>query len=183
MRLNQLPSKWETEHLVIMDSEKSELPELQAVFDNCAYIGDWTGMEAEDEGNYMEGELEHKHVPEGRSAEYHKVQSIRSKEDGKMVGYFIFYHGYPDDKTLWLSVMAVHTEYQGKRLGQEAIDGLTGEAKKLGGYERLALTVGIKNWPAIRFWVNNGFTEIIKINGDKIHSEKTFADIWLAKKF
>ena len=93
----------------------------------------------------------------------------------------MFYHGFPDTPTLWIAILAIHTDYQGKKFGQEVVLGLMEEARKLSNYTRLGLTVGIKNWPALRFWINNGFTEIIKLNGDKVYGEKAFADLWLAQ--
>ncbi len=180
MKLNQLPSRWETEHLVIADSNQSEIGDLQAVFDNCAYIGEWTGMAGESK-DYMQEEFDHKHLPPEGTAEFHRLQSIKLKSDDKIIGYTVVYHGFPDTETLWVAILAIHTDYQGKQFGQEVTSGLIEEARKLESFSRVGLTVGIKNWPALRFWIKNGFTTILKLDGDKVYSDKTFADLWLAQ--
>ncbi len=175
---NQIPLSWETANLIIQDTEQPELQDLQAIYDNCAYIGDWTGAEGGGE-NYVQEEFDKKHLPPEGKAEFHRLQSIKLKSGGKIVGYTVLYHGFPDEQTLWIAILAIHTDYQGKQFGQELIAQLLEEAKKLQSYTRLGLTVGIKNWPALRFWINAGFTTILKLNGDKVYSDKTFADLWL----
>lgn len=177
---NQIPKNWETDNLLIHDAEQSEIKNLQAIYDNCAYIGDWTGAEGGGE-NYMQEEFDKKHLPPGGKGELHRLQSIKLKSDNKIIGYTVLYHGFPDAETLWIAIIAIHTDYQGKHFGQETVAQLVEKAKELKSYTRLGLTVGIKNWPAIRFWINTGFTTILKFNGDKIHSDKTFADLWLAQ--
>lgn len=177
---NQIPSKWETANLLIEDAQQSDIEELQSVYDNCAYIGEWTGAEGEDK-EYMQQEFEHKHLPSEGKAELHRLQSIKLKSDNKIMGYTVLYHGFPDEQTLWIAILAIHTDYQSKQFGRELVSVLVEEAKKLESCTRIGLTVGIKNWPAIRFWVNNGFTNILRFTGDKVHSDKTFAELWLAR--
>jgi diamine N-acetyltransferase len=177
---NQVPNRWETKNLLIQDATVSEISDLQAVYDNCAYIGEWTGAEGEDAG-YMQAEFEKKHLPPEGKPDLHRLQSIKLKSNGKIVGYTVLYHGFPDEQTLWIAILAIHTDYQGKRFGQEIVTALLDEARKLEVYTRLGLTVGIKNWSALRFWINAGFTTILKLNGDKIYSEETYADLWLTQ--
>jgi len=43
------------------------------------------------------------------------------------------------------------------------------------------LVVDIKNWSAMRFWVQEGFDKIIEMVGDKVISEETFAHLILEK--
>jgi len=49
------------------------------------------------------------------------------------------------------------------------------------GFRELRLTVDIKNWPAIRFWLKNGFDRITTFVGDKEYSNKSSAKIELAR--
>lgn len=178
--MNQLQNRWETSNLLVEDSTQAEIQNLQAIYDNCGYIGEWTGIEGE-KPDYMQEEFDHKHLPPEGKEEFHRLQSIKLKADNKIIGYTVLYHGFPDEKTLWIAILAIHTDYQGRHFGEEYVAGLVEEAKKLQGYEQIGLSVGVKNWPALRFWINNGFTTILKFNGDKIHSDKTFADLWLAQ--
>ena len=49
------------------------------------------------------------------------------------------------------------------------------------GFNEIRLVVDLKNWPAIRFWVQNGFDKVIEMVGDKTISENTFAHFILEK--
>lgn len=178
---NQISNAWQTERLIIKDAVAEEIEELENIYQNCSYIGQWTGLESIDE-HPMHLEFEHRNLSPNGKKEFHRLQLIRLKEDGKIIGYLVLYHGFPNEKTFWLAVLAIHTDYQGKKLGQEAVAGLIKEVKQLQIYDRVGLTVGIKNWPALRFWINTGFDTIINFKGDKIYSEKTFADLWLVQK-
>lgn len=177
---NQILNTWNTEILLIKDTTEEEIDELEKIYQNCGYIGQWTGLDSKEQ-NPMHLEFEHKNLPPNGQKELHRLQTIKLKENNKIIGYFVLYHGFPDERTFWLAVLAIHTDYQGKTLGQEAVAGLIREIKQLKIYDRIGLTVGVKNWPALRFWINTGFNTIINFKGDKIHDEKTFADLWLVK--
>lgn len=175
---NQISNSWHTDRLIVEDTMETEIEELEGIYKNCGYIGQWTGLESKEEYP-MRLEFEHKNLPPDGQKELHRLQSIKLKDSGKIIGYLILYHGFPDERTFWIAVMAIHTDYQGKKFGQEAVAGLIKEIKQLEIYRRMGLTVGVKNWPALRFWINTGFNTIINFKGDKIYSEKTFADLWL----
>jgi len=178
MNQNQTPSTWSSTNLIVGDATENEIEELQKVYDNCSYIGEWTGLESKNE-HPMVAEFGHKNLPPNGIAENHRLQSIKLKENNKIVGYFVLYHGFPEEKTFWIAVLAIHTDYQGKKFGQEVVKQLVEEVKKLKSYKNIGLTVGIKNWPAIRFWFGAGFNKILAFKGDKIYNEKAFADLWL----
>jgi diamine N-acetyltransferase len=178
---NQIPLSWESENLLVRDTKKEELNELQVIYDNCDYIGKWTGLDNKKE-QPMLAEFEHKHLPPKGLKELHRLQGIHFKKENKLIGYFVFYHGFPHRTSFWIAVLAIHTDFQKNKFGQEVMEQLTKEIKNLSIYESIGLSVGIKNWPALRFWINTGFNEIIKFTGDKIYSEKAFADLWLSKK-
>lgn len=180
MDQNQIPSTWSAKNLVISDASENEIDELQFVYDNCSYIGEWTGLVSKDE-HPMLTEFEHKNLPPNGVAENHRLQSIKLKESNKIVGYFVLYHGFPEEKTFWIAVLAIHKDYQGKKFGQEVVKQLIEEVKNLNSYKNIGLTVGLKNWPAIRFWFGVGFNKIIAFKGDKTYSGKTFADLWLGQ--
>jgi len=49
-------------------------------------------------------------------------------------------------------------------------------------YSSIRLVVALKNWPALRFWVKNGFNRIIEMHGDPVFSASSFADFILEKR-
>lgn len=177
---NQISRNWDTEHVTIKNVEENEIEKLEEIYKNLDYIGKWTGLESKEE-HPMRLEFEHKNLPSNGQKELHRLQSIKLKDSNKIMGYFVFYHGFPDERTFWIAVLAIHTDYQGKKFGQEVVAGLIKEVKHLQIYNRIGGSVGIKNWPAIRFWINAGLNTIINFKGDNIYNERSFADLWLVK--
>jgi len=68
-----------------------------------------------------------------------------------------------------------------KRYGQEVAAGLIRQLAELG-YAAVWLEVYLKNWPALRFWLQQGFNKIIEYDGDKQFSESAQATLVLAKQ-
>ncbi len=178
--MRQMPQKWMTKNLVIEDSREEEAIALQEVYDDCAYIGEWTGGDREKDSGSILRELHHENLPPEGQKEFHRLQSIRLKESKELIGYIALYHGFPVKESLWIAVFSIAKKYQGKKFGQELITELAKEAKTLD-FRSLGGCVGIKNWPALRFWIQVGFDHILKMEGDKVCSEKTFAELWLSR--
>ena len=183
MNLNIIPNQWETQHLVVEDSILAELHELDQILAACAYIEEWSGWKAEDRPGksilsvFTEGEL-----PPNGSKEFLRLQSLRLSDTGQMIGFLEMYHGFPTANIVWIVYLAIHPDFQGKGYGQELVGGLSDKVKSLG-FTGMRLLVDVKNWPALRFWVQGGFDKIIQIQGDKIMSEKTFTHLILEKTF
>jgi ribosomal protein S18 acetylase RimI-like enzyme len=181
MSINIIPNQWETQHLVVKDSILDDLPELDHILTVCAYIEEWSGWESEPGSKksmlpmLTEGEL----PPDG-SKEFFRLQSVRLRDTGQMIGFLEMYHGFPTENICWITHLAINPEFQGKGYGQELVGSLSDNLKSLG-YTAMRLLVDVKNWPALRFWSQMGFDKIIQYLGDKILSEKTFAHLILEK--
>jgi diamine N-acetyltransferase len=148
----QLPASWTTERLSVQDSREDELDDLQRIYESCSYIGVWTGS-AKASAEPMRTELRHEYLPPQGLLENHRVQSISLKDSNAMMGYLICYHGYPDEKTFWIGTLAVDPAFQKKAYGQELMKCLIEELRKLHVFRHAVALVSIKNWPALRFWV------------------------------
>lgn len=116
----------------------------------------------------------------GASKEKYSLKSIYLKENNKIIGFIDIYHGYPKEKTLWISIFVLDREIKNNGFGQEVIGALTKDASETY-YNKIALAVHLKNWKALRFWTKVGFDKIIGIYGDKDFREDTFALIGLEK--
>jgi GNAT superfamily N-acetyltransferase len=97
-----------------------------------------------------------------------------------MIGFLALYHGFPTANIVMINYLLIHPDFQGKGYGQELVGGLSDKVKSLG-FTTMRTLVDVKNWPALRFWVQAGFDKIIRYLGDKITSEKTFAHLILEK--
>jgi ribosomal protein S18 acetylase RimI-like enzyme len=62
-------------------------------------------------------------------------------------------------------MFVLHPDWQGKHLGREVVEGLAEQLRALE-YSAIWLRVYLKNWPALRFWITNGFTNILAYEGD-----------------
>ncbi len=186
MTINMIPNQWETQHLVVKDSILADLPELDQIFAACAYMEEWSGWKQVKQAAHIEesaltdsfiieGEL-----PPNGSNEFWRVQPLRLRDTGEMIGFLALYHGYPTADIVIINYLIIHPDFQGKGYGQELVRGLCEHVKSLG-YTRMRTMVDLKNWPAVRFWSQAGFDKIIQYSGDKIISEKTFAHLWLEK--
>ncbi len=177
----QLATNWQTSGgLQLSDSSAEEIPALQAVYDSCAYIGKWCG-EPGDSSHAMRKSLDGEYLPPHGSKSFQRLQSIR-RADGALCGYLEIYHGFPDSHTFWIATLAVARAFQGKGIGRNVVTGLGAQVSSLEIYEQIGLGVGVKNWPALRFWLANGFDRVLAFKGDSECSETTFANLWLCKK-
>jgi diamine N-acetyltransferase len=173
----QLPGHWETKQLIVEDSKLEENLELQRVDDSCTYINEWTGLSEQPILSILkDGDL-----PPNGSKEFFRLQSVRLAATHQMVGYLELYHGYPSIDVLWIGMFGLDPQFQGHGYGQELINRLCELVGEMTGYSKIGLGVALKNWPAIRFWVNAGFDRIVKISGDKVYSNSSFAFLGLEK--
>jgi ribosomal protein S18 acetylase RimI-like enzyme len=172
--LKLLPARWATALLAVEDSRQEDVPELQEALDACSYIKPWTG-EAEDREESMQSALDGGDLPPNGSKEFFRLQSVRLKETGELVGFLDLYHGYPTADIFWVGLLIIAPKFQKAGYGKELVCGLKETLRKLGGFRVMQLGVALKNWPAIRFWTRVGFDRIVAIKGDEVHSETAFA--------
>ncbi len=118
MNIPMISNQWDTQRLAVNDSILPELPELDQVADACAYIEEWSGWRHQHPEDHspksirsllMEGEL-----PPNGSKEFFRVQSIRLKDAGRIIGFLAIYHGFPAADIAWILYLCIHPDFQGK---------------------------------------------------------------------
>ena len=175
-----ISSYWETERLFVRDAVlEKDLDNLQTLWESTAYIGEYDGhlQRNKDDMYYY---LRDGDLPQGGNKEYFKIQPVFIKDISEMIGYITMYCGYPDNMSLWVTFFYVNKKMQGQGFGHEVISGLTVEAEKVG-FQRILLSVALKNWEAIRFWTKAGFDKIIGVYGDKFYGKGSYANLKLEK--
>ena len=177
----QIAHNWQTMGLAVTDSSLEEVDALQSIYDSCAYIGPWCG-DGDRDPDQMRKSLSGEHLPPEGSKNLCRLQSVRLIKDETLVGYLELYHGYPDATIFWLATLAIHVSFQHQGLGRELIAGLVKQIESLNHYSEIGIGVGLKNWPALRFWISCGFDRITKFDGDSVCTDKTFANLWLCKQ-
>ncbi|MCE7985386.1 MAG: N-acetyltransferase [Caldilinea sp. CFX5] len=178
--LTLLPATWETARLTVNDVTLQEVAPLTALYNACSYAEPWdptfhTIPEAE------LAELVNESLSNAAEHSRFKLQTIRRKADGALVGYFHLHHGVRQRPELaYISMFVLHPDQQQQQYGSEVVQGISDQLRALG-YPAIQLDVYLKNWPALRFWIKQGFTKIDDLRGDRVHSADAHAQLRLEK--
>lgn len=120
-------------------------------------------------------------LPPNGSKECFRLQSIRLRHTGRLIGFLAAYHGFPSPDTFWVNVLAFHPRFQDKGYGKELMNRLSDVVRELETYTRMRTCVNLKNWPSLRLCVREGFDKIVHIAGDKVLSGEAESHIILEK--
>jgi len=173
-----LPRHLALARLLLREATLSDCERLQEIANAGSYIDKWVGDTTEPDviyKNITEGDLPP--LTDARR-EYYSMKAICLLDTGLAIGYMGLYHGYPDNRSVWISILLIDPAYQRQGFAGEVVQGIIGAASHAG-YESLGIGVHLKNWPALRFWVKQGFNSIDKIVGDSEHSDTTYAIVSL----
>jgi ribosomal protein S18 acetylase RimI-like enzyme len=103
-----------------------------------------------------------------------------NKAQNEVLGIVSVYCGYPNEDTLYLGDLFIRPDWQGQRFGTEIVSALEQAAAKAG-FREVRLAVGLKNWPALRFWMGMGYNRITSISGSRRFAPDAFANLELSK--
>lgn len=177
----QLPAAWQTEHLRIRDSVPEDAPRLTAIFNACAYVGVWDETFQIVPESEVAGLVANSQSMDGEHARF-RLQAITVQQTGELVGYFHLYQGVRQDPgAVGISMFVIHPDHHGQRYGDEVAQGLWRQLHSLG-YRTVRLQVYLKNWPALRFWISQGFTTILRYEGAARLTPESYASLILAKE-
>jgi diamine N-acetyltransferase len=176
----QLPTRWQTKRLQITDSILADAPALAALFNACAYVGAWDETFHPVPDAELAELVTNSLATNGEHARF-RLQCIRTGDTDQLVGYFHLYHGIPPNPaTILITMFVIHPTYHGQRYGQEVAQGLWKQGRELG-YPTVWLKVYLKNWPALRFWIGQGFTTIREYRGDPVLTPESYASLIVEK--
>ncbi|WP_169091263.1 GNAT family N-acetyltransferase [Paenibacillus sp. PL91] len=176
--ISVLPERWQSRNLVFRRLLENEITEMQHLYSGSQYISEWDGSElnaSQIEHWYYTGDL-----PPGGVKENYCLFAVRLMDSNELIGILSVYHGYPKINSAYIVFLYICKDKQGQGFGKESEIQLSDELKKLG-YKEIRANVAVKNWPAIRFWINAGFNGVSGIYGDKVHAANTFANLELFK--
>jgi len=176
--ISPLPDRSRTARLELSratDLEREDLVELHLT---SSYLEDWVGTPARPED--IDRSLHDPMLPPGGNKENFRFFSIYRRSPHRLVGLADVYHGYPEPSCFYLGYLYFHPDFQGEGYGREIVEFLVEHCRSCG-FRAIRLGVHLKNWPALRFWFNNGFDRITLISGDKIHTTENFAVLELEK--
>lgn len=180
--LPHLPATWHTTQLHIRDSQPSDVAALTQLFNACSYVEPWDPTFAPVEETELAELVAQSMTSVGPEASF-RLQCL-CEASGKLVGYFHLHHAAPNlpqTNTAFISMFVIDPAQQGQQYGQEAADGLAQQLAALG-YQAVWLEVYLKNWPALRFWIQQGFGHIIEYDGAATLAATSHATLVLEKR-
>jgi len=178
-----IPSKWNTERLIVTDSTLDEIETLQEINDIAPQTQSWMQVDDQNEECSMRLALEKgvlPPVPE-RSIEYFRLQSIWLSSSQELIGFLGVYHGFPQEDVFWINTVTFHSKYQGFGYGAELLFGLSEIVLQLGSYTCMRTYVSLNNFRSLRLCVKVGLNKMLEIAGDKVYSEQAQAHVLLEK--
>jgi ribosomal protein S18 acetylase RimI-like enzyme len=178
-----LTPEWFTEHVHIKDCSIQDVSLLTEIFNSCNYIEPFDPTFSIVDENEIKLLVE-KSLSETDENKGFRLQCLEVIDSKKIIGYFHLQHyspRLPQPATAFISMFVIHPEFQGKRFAQEVVEGLSKQLADYG-YIAIWLAVYLKNWPAIRFWLQQGFNKIIEYDGAKQFSETDQASLTLEKR-
>ncbi|QDH20369.1 GNAT family N-acetyltransferase [Saccharibacillus brassicae] len=176
--MNLILDKWNSPRLTISDLKEDEIPVVQDLYETSQYMNQWDGQSYNPE--HIKDCLFNGNLPPGGKLENYRIQTIRNKEDQKIIGILSVYHGYPSTDSVYLEFLYIDKNIQKQGFGQEVIHQFAEVTTALG-YKEIRINVAVKNWPALKFWIKSGFNHASGIYGDNEFSETTYANLELVK--
>ncbi|MCD1260016.1 GNAT family N-acetyltransferase [Paenibacillus athensensis] len=167
---------WQTEKLLITDIALEEIHDLQHLYETSSNLLHWDGREPDPayvNQCYHVGDL----PPDGLKENY-KLQAI--KRGKELVGFISLYHGYPHADTAYLSFLCMGNHFKGRGYGREVVQQLVSELQALH-FKEIRINVSLKNWQALRFWIQNGFTKLNGMYGDREYSKEATGSLELCR--
>ncbi len=177
-----LAPEWFTERVHIRDCRIQDVPFLTEIFNSCNYVEPYDPTFYIVDKNEIQLLVE-KSLSKADEHKYFRLQCLEVKDTGKIFGYFHLQHyspRLPKPATAFISMFVIRPEFQGKHFAQEVVEGLSRQLAGYG-YKAIWLAVYLKNWAAIRFWLQQGFNKIIEYDGAKQYSETEQASLTLEK--
>ncbi|MBX3000447.1 MAG: GNAT family N-acetyltransferase [Caldilineaceae bacterium] len=178
-----LPARWSTPRLRIADSTLADASRLTAIFNACNYAQPWDPTFRLIKEEELSELIRESLSTEGEDL-YFRMQTLRIASEDDPIGYFHLSHWsprLPQADTVTISMFVIDPARQRQGYAQEVAAGLAENLAQLG-YMAIWLDVYLKNWPALRFWIQQGFTHIVEYEGAPTHSESAHASLILERR-
>lgn len=177
--MNLLASIWEIGRCRLVEAREHDLPVVATILAENRAVFPLLGAERDPERLAL-SVLRHDMLPPNGHSAHENSFLIRSRSDDELMGLLSVYRGYPTTESLYIGHIFVRPRWQRRGIGREVIGELEQRAGRAG-YQEIRAAVGLRNWPALRFWIALNYDRITQVVGDSEFREHTYADIELAK--
>lgn len=175
-----LRSDWKTERCLVAPAHDGDLAGMASVFSENAEVLRLLGDDCAPE-RLASDLLHHQALPPNGDPNREFACLIVDRESSETIGLLGIYCGYPKDTTFYIGSLFFKQRWQRCGLGREVVTSLELHALEHG-YDEARVNVGLKNWPALCFWVGLDYNRVTRITGDRAFADATFANIELTKR-
>ena len=177
--MNVFKEGWTSERCLIQHAHASDMHSVASIFADNEDAVRTQGPDCQYE-ELASMLLRHKNLPPDGNASQASTFLIVEKTSNSEIGLLDVYCGYPTNRTLYIGSLFFRRDWQRRGLGKEIIERLEHHAVQ-DGYNEARVLVGLKNWPALRFWHALGFSRITGFSGDPNHTDTAYANVELIK--
>lgn len=178
--MNLLASIWEMGRCRLLEAREHDLPVVATILAENRALFPLIGPESDLERLAL-NILRHDRLPPNGHSAHENSFLIRNRSDEELLGLLSVHRGgYAAMETLYISHFFLRPRWQRRGVGREVMAELEQRAARAG-YREIRVAVGLRNWPALRFWVALNYDRITKVVGDADYREHAYADIELAK--
>lgn len=159
-----IDASWSTSRLYITDTAAKDIPHLQLALNT---IQDTLRLEGKTDADpeEMQTIFTYGDLPPGGRKECYRLQSISLRQSRELIGFISLYHGFPEPETLYIASLSIQMDRQNHLYGTELIAQLP-QLPGLAGYTKHRVVVSVRNWRALKFWVQNGFNTLVGVSGE-----------------
>jgi len=178
-----LPSTWQcSDDWTVIRAKKDDAQEIMSLCNACHYLHAVDENFILRENKYFEDIITSPHHSENEKIYRSFNYCLKQNNEGTLLGYFQCIAEYPESGTMWINALIIDPRHHGKGIGRDFLRSF--EQKIYSDIiHNLSLRVSLKNYPALRFWIANGFTNIHRFQGeDFCTSENNGACFVLSKK-
>lgn len=178
-----LPPYWETRQLAVRNVREGDTDALLALFNANHAVEKWDPTFKPIERPEMAQLVANSLASSGYGGRPFQMQCFEERKTDRIVGYYHATYGLPHPDVFWFGMFVLHPDATKRGYAREVVDGLYALWFILPEQTRAWAEVWLKNWPALRFWINVGFTTIIEWEGASVLAEGTNASIILERRW
>ena len=176
MAFSILPSSFETSRLRLRPVQEADIARLQEIYE-ASWDTAWAGGREGADPRHIEETIAHKDLPIDANPANHQLFLIGTKAGNRVIGYLDTL-GYDKRSGFVIGSMVFERSAQRLGFGTELVEAIKGYIE---GYNHIRVSVNLRNWQAIHFWVGLGFNGVLDMKGDKQYAEGAMGSIVLLK--
>ena len=163
------PLAWSEGQIAVRAVGEAQTPALHATFLECTDAAALDPTFAEVPESEIAELVERSAADESQERGF-RMRSIHVGPAGELAGYFHLMEDVPAAGDAWLSILAIRPRFRRSGVGTAVVARLKRELSA-GGFRFAPARVYLDNVPALRFWMRQGFTEVVPHRGDYVGSD------------